>query len=88
MLFLVLIAFLPLHARHFRRHMARLVAMRAAGTLRVALDPRRFTGLAQAADAVEHLHSGKSLGNKVLLQIPTELPQELAAEALHHAAKL
>jgi NADPH:quinone reductase-like Zn-dependent oxidoreductase/short-subunit dehydrogenase len=81
--------FLPLHARHFRRHMARLVAMRAAGTLHVALDPRRFTGLAQAADAVEHLHSGKSLG-KVLLQIPTELPRELVniEPPLHRAAKL
>ena len=72
--------FLPLHARHFRRHMARLVAMHAAGTLRVALDPRPFRGLAQAADAVEHLHSGKSLG-KVLLQVPQQLPRELERTA-------
>lgn len=78
--------FLPLQARHFRRHMARLVAMHAAGTLRVALDPRPFRGLAQAADALEHLHSGKSLG-KVVLQVPATLPSELPS-AQRHAAKL
>ncbi len=65
--------FLPLHARHFRRHLARLVALRQAGKLQVALDPARFVGLERAADAVEHLHSGRSLG-KVVLQIPRDLP--------------
>jgi hypothetical protein len=73
--------FLPLHARHFRRHLARLVALRAAGKLHVALDPARFVGLERAPDAVEHLHSGRSLG-KVVLQVPSELPAALAVARL------
>ena len=30
--------------------------------LQIAIDPTRFVGLESVADAVEHLHSGKSLG--------------------------
>ncbi|MGE0455228.1 MAG: zinc-binding dehydrogenase [Vicinamibacteria bacterium] len=44
----------------------RLLAWHAAGELRVRIDPVRFRGLAQAADAVEHLLSGRSCGKVVL----------------------
>lgn len=37
------------------------------------MDPKRFVGLAAAADAVEHLQSGRSLG-KVFLQIAADPP--------------
>jgi len=30
--------------------------------MQVAIDPKRFVGLNAVADAVEHLHSGKSIG--------------------------
>lgn len=65
--------FLPLHAQHFRRHLARLAAMHAAGQLVVSLDQKSFVGLEAAADAVEHLQSGQSIG-KVVLQVADPLP--------------
>jgi NADPH:quinone reductase-like Zn-dependent oxidoreductase len=64
--------FLPMHAHHFRRHLAQLVAMLDAGRLQVALDASRH-GLEAASAAVALLQSGKSLG-KVVLQIPRDLP--------------
>lgn len=30
--------------------------------MQVAIDPKRFVGLNAVADAVEHLHSGRSIG--------------------------
>ncbi len=41
----------------------------------MALDGRRFVGVAAAADAVEHLQSGASSG-KVVLQVSDLLPAE------------
>jgi NADPH:quinone reductase-like Zn-dependent oxidoreductase len=79
--------FLPLHARHFRRHLARLVALRESGSLQVALDPTPFVGLESVADAVEHLHSGRSLG-KVVVQVPRTLPPGLAAAQSAPLARL
>lgn len=56
-------ALYPEHAAEASR---RLLAWHAAGDLRVRIDPVRFRGVEQAADAVEHLLSGKSLGKVVL----------------------
>lgn len=65
--------FLPLHARHFERHTQRLCALLASGQLQSCVDPTPFVGLASAADAVEHLQGGKSIG-KVVLQVAKMLP--------------
>jgi NADPH-dependent curcumin reductase CurA len=56
-------ALYPEHAAEASR---RLLAWHAAGELRVRIDRVRFGGLEQAADAVEHLLSGRSLGKVVL----------------------
>ncbi len=58
--------FLPHYARHFREHMERLLGWVASGELTVAVDPTEFRGLDAVADAVEHLHSGQSLGKVVV----------------------
>ena len=58
--------FLPHYARHFREHMGRLMGLVASGELRVAVDPTEFRGLGAVADAVEHLHSGRSQGKVVV----------------------
>ena len=58
--------FLPHYARHFREHMGRLLGLVASGELRVAVDPTTFRGLGAVADAVEHLHSGRSRGKVVV----------------------
>ena len=73
--------FLPMHAHHFRRHLAALVAMLDAGRLQVAVDASRFVGLEAAAAAVARLQGGKSVG-KVVLQIPRDLPPSLTPARL------
>ncbi|MBZ0280688.1 MAG: zinc-binding dehydrogenase [Anaerolineae bacterium] len=47
-------------------HMAQLMALYNEGKLQAAVDPTRFEGLEQVADAVEYLHSGKSSGKVVV----------------------
>ena len=37
-----------------------------SGRLRVAVDERRFEGVGQIVEAVEHLHSGQSRGKVVV----------------------
>ena len=37
-----------------------------AGDLRVEIDERRFEGVGQVVEAVEHLHSGASRGKVVV----------------------
>ena len=44
----------------------RVYSLHAAGQLRVVVDAARFNGLARAADAVEHMLSGRSAGKVVL----------------------
>ena len=73
--------FLPMHAHHFRRHLAQLVNMLDAGRLQVALDASRHVGLEATTAAVALLQSGKSLG-KVVLQIPRDLPTSLTPARL------
>lgn len=60
--------FLVDYARLWRDHTTRLAKLYLDGKLKVSLDPRPFVGLESAADAVEYLHSGRSVG-KVILQI-------------------
>ncbi len=47
-------------------HMAQLLSLYNEGKLQVAVDPTRFEGVEQVADAVEYLHSGKSSGKVVV----------------------
>ena len=65
--------FLPLHARHFKRHFARLVGALEGGRLRVLLDEQRFVGLEAVAADVDRLQSGESAG-KVFVQVGHSLP--------------
>ncbi len=67
--------FLLAYANLYRPHLARLAALLQQGRLVAAVDGRRFVGLGSVADAVEHLHSGRSSG-KVVVQIPRELPPQ------------
>ncbi|GLC40673.1 hypothetical protein PLESTB_000034100 [Pleodorina starrii] len=84
--------FLLRYAPLFRAHLSRLVAVWEAGKLRVAIDPRVFVGVQSVFDAVDHLHSGRSVG-KVVVQIPDSLPpppqqQQPEAAALVPSARL
>ena len=58
--------FLPQFGEHFREHMTRLFGLVQSGQITAAIDPTEFRGLDQVADAVEHLHSGKSRGKVVV----------------------
>lgn len=52
--------------KYSQEHMTRLMGLYETGRLQVAIDPAEFVGLEQAADAVEYLHSGKSMGKVVV----------------------
>ncbi len=56
-----------------------------AGRLRVAIDPRVFLGVESVFDAVDHLHSGRSLG-KVVVRIAEQPPPKEGAAAAAAAA--
>lgn len=58
--------FLIQYAHLWQNHLDRLADLYFSGKLKVALDPKRFVGLPAVADAVEYLHSGKSLGKVVV----------------------
>ena len=72
--------FLLRHASLFGSHLSMLLALHAAGRLRVPIDGARFVGLAAAPDAVARLHGGRSSG-KVTLQVATQLPPGVAPVA-------
>ena len=65
--------FLLRHASEFAPALAKLDAAVTAGNLRVAVDGRGFVGVEAVADAVEHLHSGKSRG-KVVVRLAADAP--------------
>ncbi|XP_031394131.1 probable quinone oxidoreductase [Punica granatum] len=69
--------FLIQYAQLWQQHLDRLFRLYSKGKLKVALDPRKFVGLNSVADAVEHLHSGKSVG-KVVVCIDPTLSQQVA----------
>lgn len=69
--------FLNHYAHLWQQHLDRLVHLYSMGVLKVALDPKRFLGLQSVADAVEHLHSGKSVG-KVVVCIDPSYSEQVA----------
>ncbi|KAL4196913.1 hypothetical protein AMTRI_Chr04g185470 [Amborella trichopoda] len=58
--------FLVQYAHLWQEHLDRLYDLFSAGKLKVVVDPKQFVGLNSVADAVEYLHSGKSLGKVVV----------------------
>ncbi|KAM7479198.1 hypothetical protein LguiA_027411 [Lonicera macranthoides] len=63
--------FLVQYSHLWQQHLDKLVHLFSLGKLKVAIDPKRFTGLQSAADAVDYLHSGKSVGKVVVCIDPT-----------------
>ncbi|EEC84707.1 hypothetical protein OsI_31662 [Oryza sativa Indica Group] len=69
--------FLIQYAHLWQDHLDKLFDLYASGKLKVSLDPKKFVGVASAPDAVEYLHSGKSVG-KVVVCIDPSYSQTLA----------
>ncbi|XP_059449614.1 uncharacterized protein LOC132180722 [Corylus avellana] len=70
--------FFLVHYSHlWQQHLDRLFNLFSMGKLKIAVDPKRFLGLHAVADAVEYLHSGKSVG-KVVVCIDPSFSQEMA----------
>lgn len=63
--------FLNHHVSKWRPSLQRLYSLYSEGKLKVAVDPTTFNGLESVADAVDHLHSGHSVG-KVVVQIQSQ----------------
>ncbi|CAM8914083.1 hypothetical protein QQ045_031278 [Rhodiola kirilowii] len=63
--------FLVQYAHLWQQHLDRLFDLFSSGKLKVCIDPKQFLGLPAVADAVEHLHSGKSVGKVVVCIDPT-----------------
>ncbi|KAL3538883.1 hypothetical protein ACH5RR_002249 [Cinchona calisaya] len=70
--------FLVQYAHFWQEHLDRLFHLFLVGKLKVAIDPKRFLGLNSVADAVEHLHSGKSAGKVVVCVDPKYCEQQVA----------
>ncbi|KAJ8423302.1 hypothetical protein Cgig2_002565 [Carnegiea gigantea] len=58
--------FLVQYGHLWRQHLEKLFDLYSLGMLKVNLDLKRFVGLHSVADAVEYLHSGKSIGKVVV----------------------
>ncbi|KAG5038574.1 hypothetical protein JHK86_019414 [Glycine max] len=67
--------FLVQYGHLWQEHLDGLFNLYSTGKLKVAVDPKKFIGLHSAADAVEYLHSGKSVGKVVVSVDPSFLPQ-------------
>ncbi|XP_010536331.1 PREDICTED: zinc-binding alcohol dehydrogenase domain-containing protein 2 [Tarenaya hassleriana] len=63
--------FLVQYSQLWKHTLDRLFHLYSLGKLKVAIDPKRFMGLDAVADAVEHLHSGKSTGKVIVCIDPT-----------------
>ncbi|XP_062091740.1 uncharacterized protein LOC133797735 [Humulus lupulus] len=63
--------FLVQYSYLWQRHLDKLVNLFSMGKLKVVVDPKQFLGLNSVADAVEYLHSGKSVGKVVVCIDPT-----------------
>jgi hypothetical protein len=63
--------FLVQYSSLWQEHLDKLFHLYSLGKLKVALDPKNFLGLQSVADAVEYLHSGKSVGKVVVCVDPT-----------------
>ncbi|KAL5855604.1 hypothetical protein ACOSQ4_005406 [Xanthoceras sorbifolium] len=69
--------FLVQYSHLWQQHLDRLYLLFSTGKLKVLIDPKRFNGLNSTADAVEYLHSGKSVG-KVVVCIDPAFSQQMA----------
>ncbi|KAK9096901.1 hypothetical protein Sjap_022398 [Stephania japonica] len=63
--------FLVQYSQFWQEHLEKLFNLYSAGKLKVALDPKKFLGLGSVSDAVEYLHSGRSVGKVVVCIDPT-----------------
>eukprot|EP00850_Spirogloea_muscicola_P020134 SM000208S06304 [mRNA] locus=s208:29820:35880:+ [translate_table: standard] len=79
--------FLVHHTSHWKRHLAKLSALHKAGLLQVSVDPAKFNGLQSVPEAVEYLHSGKSIG-KASHVAQLQPPWCLCPVVVHIAADL
>ncbi|GMJ05602.1 hypothetical protein like AT1G49670 [Hibiscus trionum] len=59
------------YSHFWKEHLTRLFHLYSSGKLKVVIDPKKFSGLDSVADAVEHLHSGKSTGKVVVCVDPS-----------------
>lgn len=69
--------FLVQYAHLWQSHLDKLVNLYSMGKLKVVVDPKQFLGLNSVADAVEYLHSGKSVG-KVVVCIDPKFGKQMA----------
>nr|XP_043621193.1 probable quinone oxidoreductase [Erigeron canadensis] len=69
--------FLTQYAHLWQQHLDSLVHLFSLGKLKVTVDPKSFVGVQSVADAVEYLHSGKSVG-KVVVCIDPSFSQQTA----------
>ncbi|KAE9607270.1 putative 15-hydroxyprostaglandin dehydrogenase (NAD(+)) [Lupinus albus] len=67
--------FLVQYGHLWQEHLDKLFNLYSSGKLKVAVDPKKFVGLRSVADAVEYLHSGKSVGKVVVSVDPAFHPQ-------------
>ncbi|KAG2635459.1 prostaglandin reductase-3-like isoform X1 [Panicum virgatum] len=63
--------FLVQYAHLWQDHLDKLFDLYASGKLKVSLDPKKFLGVASVPDAVEYLHSGRSVGKVVVCIDPS-----------------
>ncbi|CAB4290467.1 unnamed protein product [Prunus armeniaca] len=63
--------FLVQYSHFWQEHLDKLFHLFSMGKLKVSLDPKQFLGVHSVADAVEYLHSGKSVGKVVVCIDPT-----------------
>ncbi|XP_044508659.1 prostaglandin reductase-3 [Mangifera indica] len=64
--------FFLIHYGHlWQEHLDRLINLYSTGKLKISIDPKTFLGLDSVADAVEYLHSGRSVGKVVVCVDPT-----------------
>ncbi|XP_068637694.1 uncharacterized protein [Aristolochia californica] len=69
--------FLVQYVHLWQEHLDRLFDLYSSGKLKVFVDPTKFVGISAVADAVEYLHSGKSIG-KVVVSIDPTFHQQVA----------
>ncbi|KAJ9159604.1 hypothetical protein P3X46_025101 [Hevea brasiliensis] len=69
--------FLIQYGHLWQQHLDRLFDLFSTGKLKVSIDPKRFVGVHAVADAVEYLHSGKSVG-KVVVCIDPNFSKQVA----------
>ncbi|KAL1337060.1 hypothetical protein HN51_031546 [Arachis hypogaea] len=63
--------FLVQYSHLWQEHLDKLFNFYSKGNLKVSIDPKRFLGVHSVVDAVEYLHSGKSVGKVVVCVDPT-----------------